>query len=82
MDIVMKYAPNEEREHQRFMLDTELADFVFDFVAVDVGEIWFGEGFDTVEHQAGSSLRRSFFATRLFLVVCAFLRQSEIAVSS
>ena len=26
LDIVMKYAPNEQREHQRFMLDTELRD--------------------------------------------------------
>ena len=25
IDIVLKYAPGEEREHQRFMLDTELA---------------------------------------------------------
>ena len=28
LDIVMKYAPNEDREHQRFMLDTELRDAV------------------------------------------------------
>ena len=28
VDIVMKYAPNEDPEHQRFMLDTELADSV------------------------------------------------------
>ena len=25
MDIVLKYAPQEDPEHQRFMLDTELA---------------------------------------------------------
>jgi ABC-type nitrate/sulfonate/bicarbonate transport system substrate-binding protein len=28
LDIVMKYAPQEQREHQRFMLDTELRDAV------------------------------------------------------
>lgn len=28
LDIVLKYAPNEKREHQRFMLDTELADAI------------------------------------------------------
>ena len=28
LDIVMKYAPNEQREHQRFMLEMELADAV------------------------------------------------------
>ena len=28
LDIVMKYAPNEDREHQRFMLETELRDAV------------------------------------------------------
>ena len=28
LDIVMKYAPNERREHQRFMLETELRDAV------------------------------------------------------
>ena len=28
LDIVMKYAPKEDREHQRFMLETELADAV------------------------------------------------------
>ena len=28
LDIVMKYAPNEDREHQRFMLETELKDAV------------------------------------------------------
>lgn len=26
LDIVMTYAPNEDREHQKFMLDTEMAD--------------------------------------------------------
>ena len=26
LDIVMKYAPNEQRDHQRFMLETELRD--------------------------------------------------------
>lgn len=28
LDIVMKYAPKEDRDHQRFMLETELADAV------------------------------------------------------
>ena len=28
VDVVLKYAPNEEREHQLFMLETELADAV------------------------------------------------------
>ncbi len=28
LDIVMKYAPGEQREHQRFMLETELRDAV------------------------------------------------------
>ena len=28
VDIVLRFAPNQEREHQRFMLDTELADAV------------------------------------------------------
>ena len=28
LDIVMEYAPKEDREHQRFMLETELADAV------------------------------------------------------
>ena len=28
LDIILKYAPNEDREHQRFMLETELADAV------------------------------------------------------
>ena len=28
LDIVMKYAPKEDREHQRFMLETEMADAV------------------------------------------------------
>ena len=28
VDIVMKFAPNEKRDHQRFMLDTELEDSV------------------------------------------------------
>ena len=28
LDIVMKYAPNEERDHQRYMLETELKDAV------------------------------------------------------
>lgn len=28
VDIVLKYAPNEDRAHQRYMLDTELADAV------------------------------------------------------
>ncbi len=28
LDIVMKYAPDEQREHQRFMLETELRDAV------------------------------------------------------
>ena len=28
VDIVLKYAPKEDRDHQRFMLDTELADAV------------------------------------------------------
>ena len=28
LDIVMKYAPDEDRDHQRFMLDTEMTDAV------------------------------------------------------
>ena len=28
LDIVLKYAPNQKREHQRFMLETELRDAV------------------------------------------------------
>ena len=28
LDIILEYAPNEDREHQRFMLETELADAV------------------------------------------------------